>query len=231
MAPDQLPVFKVALLMFDGVDVLDFAGPLEIFSHAAFNKESGIGDPVFNVDFIARSQVIPTTTRLRVMRDLSIEDATAKIDIYDILLVPGGPPDVITPLWKSDSLELGFIRAFGNRPQSPNRKQKIIFSVCTGSLLLGRAGLFTDLVATSHHMFLDDLREACRLGGTPNTTVISARYLDSGPRDTGIRIINAGGVSSGLDAACHLISTEFSEEQALLVAELAEYDWRRAITK
>ena len=225
------PVFKVAMLMFDGVDVLDFAGPLEIFSHASFNEESGHGAPAFNVEFISRSSVIPTSTQLRVMRDISIEEAVGKVDSYDILLVPGGPPEVITPLWKSDSPELEFVRVFGTRPLVPGKKQKIIFSVCTGSILLGRAGLFANLTATSHFMFLDDLREACRCSEASGTTVVSARYVDSGPGETGIRIISAGGVSSGLDAACHLISTEFSEEQALLVARLSEYDWRRGITK
>lgn len=229
MAPQQSQVYRVALLMFDGVDVLDFAGPLEVFSHASFSVESGHGPPVFDVEFIAQSEVISTTTKLRVLRDISIEEATAKVESYDILLVPGGPPDVIVPLYKSDSPELDFIRLFGNMPQLPEKKQRTIFSVCTGSLLLGSAGLLADLQATSHHMFLNELREACKLGGTPGTNVVCARYIDSGRRETGLRIICAGGVSSGLDAACHLISTEFSEEQALLVAKLAEYDWRRGI--
>jgi putative intracellular protease/amidase len=214
--------------MFDGVDVLDFAGPLEIFSHASFSEASGHGPPVFNVDFIAQSEIIPTSSQLRVIRDLSIDDATGKVDMYDVLLVPGGPPDAMTPLWKFNSPELEFVRLFGNRPRLPEMGQKIIFSVCTGSLLVARAGFFANISATSHHMFLDDLREACRLGGTASTTnIVSARYIDSGPRVCGVRIISAGGVSSGLDAACHLVSTEFSEGQALLVAKLAEYNWRR----
>lgn len=225
------PVFKVALLMFDGVDVLDFAGPLEIFSHASFNEKTGHGSPVFDYDFIAQSEVIRTSTQLRVLRDLSLEEATAKLDSYDILLVPGGPPDVITPLWQSESPELQMVRDFGSMGQLSGKQPKILFSVCTGSLLLGRAGLFTDMTATCHHMFLDDLREACKLSGTSGTRVVSERYVDSGARKTGMRIVTAGGVSSGLDAACHLVSTEFSQERAVLVAKLAEYEWRRPTAK
>ncbi|KFZ10797.1 hypothetical protein V502_07923 [Pseudogymnoascus sp. VKM F-4520 (FW-2644)] len=150
---------------------------------------------------------------------------------YDILLVPGGPPDVITPLWQSESPELQMVRDFGSMGQLPGKQPKILFSVCTGSLLLGRAGLFTDMTATSHHMFLDDLREACKLSGTSGTRVVNERYVDSGARKTGMRIVTAGGVSSGLDAACHLVSTEFSQERAVLVAKLAAYEWRRPTAK
>jgi transcriptional regulator GlxA family with amidase domain len=225
------PVFKVALLMFDGVDVLDFAGPLEIFSHASFKEKTGHGSPVFDFDFIAQSEVIRTSTQLRVLRDISLEEATTKLKSYDILLVPGGAPDVITPLWKSESPELQIVRDFGSIGQLPGKQPKILFSVCTGSLLLGRAGLLTDMAATSHHMFLDDLREACKLSGASGTRVVNERYVDSGARKMGMRIVTAGGVSSGLDAACHLVSTEFSHERALLVAKLAEYEWRRPITK
>jgi putative intracellular protease/amidase len=146
--------------MFDGVDVLDFAGPLEIFSHASFSEASGHGPPVFkNVDFTAQSEIIPTSSQLRVIRDLSIDDATGKVDMYDVLLVPGGPPDAMTPRWKSNSPELEFRPTLWQQASITRDGTNIIFSACTGLLLVARAGFFANISATSHHTFLDDLRE------------------------------------------------------------------------
>lgn len=76
-------------------------------------------------------------------------------------------------------------------------------------------------------MFLDQLREACSQSGTSATQVVEARYIDAGVTKAGIRVISSGGVSSGLDAACHFISTEWSNEKAQLATKLAEYNWRK----
>ncbi|KFZ23451.1 hypothetical protein V502_02064 [Pseudogymnoascus sp. VKM F-4520 (FW-2644)] len=98
------PVFKVALLIYNGVDVHDFTGPFKIFSYASFNEKTGHGSPLFDFDSIAQSEVMRTKTQLRVLCNL--EEATIKLDSCDIFLVPGGPPDVTTPLWQSKSTEL-----------------------------------------------------------------------------------------------------------------------------
>lgn len=223
------PRFKVAMLMFDGVDVLDFAGPLEMFSYMSYNHETGRKEPGFSVQFIAQSEIITTSTDLRVLRDSSIEQATAEACTFDILLVPGGPPEVIAPLWQTETPELIFVRHFAALPQIVNTQPRILFSVCTGALLLGKAGVFAGVTATTHHMFLDQLREACSQSGTLATQVVEARYIDAGITKAGVRVISSGGVSSGLDAACHLISTEWSNEKALFATKLAECNWRKPV--
>jgi transcriptional regulator GlxA family with amidase domain len=91
-----------------------------------------------------------------------------------------------------------------------------------GALFLGASGILDGLKATTHHLFLDELRAVCR--GT--TEVVQARYVDGGYGNNGLRIITGGGVSSALDAACYLVSEIFSPGMALFATEMVEFTWK-----
>src|SRR5437868_10368070 len=81
---------------------------------------------------------------------------------------------------------------------------ELMLSVCTGSLILGKAGLLDGLSATTHHGAFDTLREVA-----PNTNVCEGeRYVDNG------KIVTSGGISAGIDMAFHIVSRLLGEEQA-----------------
>jgi transcriptional regulator GlxA family with amidase domain len=94
---------------------------------------------------------------------------------------------------------------------------ELVLSVCTGALLLARAGLLEGLVATTHHAALDLLRQTA-----PHTKVISdQRFVDNG------KIILSAGIAAGIDMSLHVVSRLLGEEEAAATANYLEYEWRR----
>jgi transcriptional regulator GlxA family with amidase domain len=189
---------EVLLLLFDEVDVLDFAGPLEVFSIA------GIGRPVrpFRVRTVARTKA-PLTARngLTVVPDLSLDD----VDTADLIIVPGGRGT--RPLL-GDPITLDWLAEWVPRTE-------ITLSVCTGALVLGAAGLLHGLDATTHHSTFGELRDLA-----PETRVMEhARIVDNGA------IVTAAGISAGIDAALHIVSRLEDKSTAEETAVDMEYDW------
>jgi transcriptional regulator GlxA family with amidase domain len=179
----------IAILLFDRFTALDAVGPYEVLRSA----------PRAAVRFVAR-QAGPTRTdagSLAIIADHSIEE----IDSADILVVPGGPGQVAL---MSDADTLDWVR----RIHSTTRWTT---SVCTGSLVLGAAGLLKGLRATSHWLALDELR---KLGAEPTTE----RVVREG------KIITAAGVSAGIDMALRLVAEEYGSEVAQTIQLGIEYD-------
>jgi transcriptional regulator GlxA family with amidase domain len=187
---------NVAILLFDDVEVLDFAGPFEVFSVT----DELNGHDTFNVYTVANS---PATVRARngllVMPRFTTESCPAP----DIFVVPGGHgtrPLLEKPLF------LEWVRNRAN-------KSTVTLSVCTGSLILAKAGVLDGLRATTHHNCLALLRELA-----PNTEVVETdRFVDNG------RIITTGGVSAGIDGALHVVQRLLGAEAAKRTAEYMEY--------
>lgn len=190
----------VQILVFDDVEVLDFAGPFEVFNVTGLRS----GPAPFHVQTVGLSKA-PIRARggLQVQPSLSIGDAGG----CDVLILPGG---------------------FGTRREMHNaillewiRRQvasaEAVLSVCTGALLLARAGLLAGLDATTHHVAFDELSEA-----SPSTNVLrGARVVDNG------RIVTSAGISAGIDASLHLVSRLLGRAVASETAEYMEYDWNR----
>jgi len=92
---------------------------------------------------------------------------------------------------------------------------ELVLSVCTGSLVLAKAGLLDGLEATTHRGALDLLE-----GVAPETTVRrDARVVDNG------QIITSAGVSAGIDMSFHVIARLLGEDQARETAAYIEYPW------
>jgi len=220
---------QAAILLFHGVDVLDFAGPLEVLSHAGSDLDPEKSKPLFEISLVAKDELVRTASNLTVKRSLSLDEAHDRLSEFEVLVIPGGPPKVIMPLIESGSPELQLIRNFAElSAPSPDR---ILFSVCTGALLLGGAGLLEGKSATTHHRALDALRTVCqtaagRADAAP-TKVVHARLLDGGLLASGARIITAGGITSGLDATLYVVALKTSRAAAESVARRMEYDWRQ----
>jgi transcriptional regulator GlxA family with amidase domain len=213
--------YTVGVLVFDRVDVLDFAGPIEIFSHVSLNKNPDNPDRIYTCLTIGRSRSIRAADSLTVSTDLLIEDA--------LLDLPGGPPSVLAPLLAPDSPEMKLITAFAKlEARSPESAPRILFSVCVGAFFLGAAGILGGLNVTTHHRGLEKLGEICRSVGSEPASITQKRFVDGGISKFGpVSVITAGGISSGLDASLHVVAKHTSQDMSDFIRRVMEYDASR----
>lgn len=193
----------VGILIFDDVEVLDFAGPFEVFSVAS-RPDDGPGEDqsLFTVQVIAETaEIVRCRNGLLVQPHHTIADHPP----LDILVVPGGRG---TRRLQSHRPVLDWIAA-------QDRQTELTTSVCTGSLLLAHAGLLDEKRATTHWASIARLRESF-----PNTEVIEqTRYVDDG------RIVTSAGVSAGIDMSLHVVACLHGVATAANTARHMEYDY------
>jgi transcriptional regulator GlxA family with amidase domain len=220
----------VAILLFPFVDILDFTGPLEVFAcarHASYTSSSF----AFKTTLIAVSSIVPANSRgcLSVSADMTIEEARQCIDDFDILVVPGADPEVMMQLGQSGGAELGFVEAFNRLPTRSTGGERILLSVCTGALLLAKAGCLARMRATTHHLSLGLLNKIDKEITVVENTADGrmGRYIDGGINENGKRIVTAGGVTCGLDASLFVVEISAGREAAEIVARMMEHDWKR----
>jgi transcriptional regulator GlxA family with amidase domain len=180
---------QIAILIFEKLTVLDVIGPYEVLRSV----------PGWEVRFVApeAGAVRADSGALGLIADYSIDEVTEP----DIVLVGGGEGN--RPLL-DDERVLGWLR-------DVHEKTRWTTSVCTGSLVLGAAGLLEGKRATGHWLYLEPLRE---YGAEPT----SERVVEDG------KVITAAGVSSGIDMALHLVDRELGPEAAQAVQLAIEYD-------
>jgi transcriptional regulator GlxA family with amidase domain len=179
----------IAILVFDEVEVLDFAGPFEVFS---------VSKAGYNVVTVGTKPEIRARNNLVVRPTLALSDPIEP----RVLVIPGGWG---TRIEMRNEAVLSWIRANA-------AKSEIVFSVCTGALLLAAAGLLRDLTATTHHGALEELRQA-----EPRCQVTDRRIVDNG------KIVTAAGISSGIDGAFHILSRLAGMDVAIETARYMEY--------
>ena len=184
---------RVAILLFDGVQIIDYTGPWEIFGQAGYE--------IFTV--ATSREPIETVFGMHVTPDFVLAEHPEP----DIVVVPGG--QVL-----ATQNDPGVRKWLGSRA----KKSEIILSVCNGAFILAKAGLLDGLRATTTRGLVDGLSNA----GANITVVKDARYVDNG------KIVTAGGLSAGMDAALHVVSRLRSEDTARRIARGLEYDWQEA---
>ncbi len=186
----------VAILLFDEVEVLDFAGPFEVF---AVTDELA-GYRLFRVVTVAQEKrAIRARNGLGVNPDHSFADCPPP----DILVVPGGNGS--KALLKIPAV-LAWVRASADAAE-------VVASVCTGARLLAKTGLLDGLRATTHHENFAELRELA-----PRATIVEdERFVDTG------RILTAGGISAGIDLSLHLVARLHGSATAQKTATYMEY--------
>ena len=179
----------IAILIFDQLTALDAIGPYEVLQRL----------PGARVRFVAaaRGPVRTEQGMLGLIADFALDEVTSA----DILLVPGG---IGTRPLVEDEPTLEWIRAV-------DAGSDWTTSVCTGSLLLGAAGLLAGKEATTHWRVLDLLRN---FGATP----VSRRVVEQG------KVITAAGVSSGIDMALTLAAHIAGDDVAQAIQLFIEYD-------
>lgn len=190
---------NVAILVFDEVEVLDFAGPFEVFSDAA----SAATPPPFYVYSIGITEKpITAKGRLVVVPQYGIDRAPQA----EVLVVPGGFGT--RPLLKNEWL-MRWLREQANRVE-------LLLSVCTGALLLAKAGLLEDRTATTHHTALDHLSQL-----SPTTRIVAdKRYVQADEK-----VYTSGGISAGIDLSLHIVEKLAGPEVHAAVVTEMEYKW------
>ncbi len=189
---------RVCILIFDEVEVLDFCGPFEVFSVTGGRQ----GLRPFDVCTVSEeTKVINTRGGLSVNPGHSFESCPRP----DIILVPGG---------------MGSRREMNNPRmlqwlRHHAKSSELILSVCSGALVLAKAGLLNGLKATTHHDALDELRAIHPDIGVDG----QSRFIDNG------RVIVSAGISAGIDMSLHVVSRLLGREQALETARYMEYKW------
>jgi len=192
---------KVGILIFDNVEELDFVGPYEVFNSVRLDEARRREEPSpFETVLVAeKPDVIRANGGLRVIPD-STTDHCPKLDI---LLVPGG--------W-------GTRREMGNEQllawiAARAAEADTVASVCTGALLLGKAGLLAGRRATTHWKSLGGMRELF-----PDVTVEDRQHV---VRDG--NVFTSAGISAGIDLALLVVAKYFGEELARATARHMEY--------
>lgn len=194
---------SVGILLFDGVEVLDFAGPYEVFSRTRLtpgieSRRSEESAPFRVFTVAAATGPVTATGGLRVLPDF---DASAAPPI-DVLVVPGGFGT--RALLQDDGL-LAWIRQVA-------ASARRVTSVCTGALLLARAGLLAGRRATTHWGAL------ALLGELDPTTRVEPhpRVVDDG-------IVTSAGVSAGIDMALAIVEAMHGRAVADETARYMDY--------
>jgi transcriptional regulator GlxA family with amidase domain len=191
---------SVGIFVFNDVEILDFCGPFEVFSVAGRQIAPGAFD-VFTV--AAAAGPLEARNGLSVNPQYSFANAPR----IDLLLIPGGQGT--RPLMYQPPV-LNWIASQAGHAE-------LVLSVCTGSLLLAKAGLLANQVATTHHAALDLLRQSA-----PATEIREqVRYVDNG------RLITSAGVAAGIDMALHVVERLLGREAAEKTARYIEYPWQR----
>ncbi|WP_374652353.1 DJ-1/PfpI family protein [Dongia sp.] len=189
----------IALLLFPDVEVLDFAGPFEVFSVAGEVRRPA---PFRVITVAADKRALAAVGGLSVAPDFTLEEAPQA----DVLLVPGGKG---SRRLLRDARTLAWI---GKQAAGA----EIVASICTGALPLAKLGLLDGLKATTHAGAMAELRAlGPRIDVRPQ-----ARFIDNG------KYLTSGGITAGIDMSLYLLRRLTDQALVDLVLTEMEYDWR-----
>jgi transcriptional regulator GlxA family with amidase domain len=189
----------VGILVFDEVEVLDFAGPFEVFAVTGRNE-------AIRPFHVVTCGVVPGPVTARNGLSINPTHALSNCPALDILIVPGG--------WGTRALldvpeVLQWI-------QVRAASAELVLSVFTGALVLAKAGLLRGLSATTHHAAFDALRALA-----PDTNLRpDSRLVDNG------KFVLSAGVAAGIDMSFHVVARLLGHPVADETAAYIEYPWR-----
>lgn len=200
-----MKTLHIAILAFDGMEALDFAGPFEVLTTAArviqkMHPDVAAWSDVRSV--AARDDAVVARAGLRLLPDFSFEDALQWG--VDLLVIPGGVVDL--PMRSPETLQ--WIRTAADTAS-------ITASVCTGVFLLAVSGVIQRQRVTTHWEDIDDLRSQF-----PALQVqTGVRWVDEG------QVVTSAGISAGIDMSLHLVARLGGEPLAIQTARQMEYAW------
>ena len=186
----------IGILLFDDVELLDFAGPLEVFTSANYLSE----DDAYDVKTVGlKNKIIVSKSLLEVTPSEVISADKG----YDLFLIPGGFGT--RPIIKDEGVLSQLRSVIDNSKRTA--------TVCTGSLVLAKLGYLKNKKATSHHLALDVLQkqdetiEICK----------GERFIDNGS------FVTSAGVSAGIDMSLYIVEQEFGKDARDTTASYMEY--------
>lgn len=187
---------KIAIVLFDETEPLDFAGPYEVFATATGDD----GSLLCEVELAAEKEIVACRGGMRVISDKRLHE----VGEVDLIVVPGGPgARAAAP--GNDKL-IAWLKS---------RRKTVIASVCTGTFLLGRAGLLGGKRVTTHQHYFDDLASEYS-----DSIVDKTKVVDEGS------VITSGGISSGIDMSLYLLEKWFGTEVRSRAAERLDGSWK-----
>ena len=194
---------RVAIFVFKDMEVLDFAGPYEVFTTAArvYERTRPAGPAPFSVVTVGQTLA---TVRTRAGLEVNPNQSFATHPTIDLLIIPGGI--VTAELAKPEIID--WIAATAPTTQ-------ITASVCTGAFLLAKAGLLNGKSATTHWEDCADLQAMF-----PAVTLREGvRWVDED------RVVTSAGISAGIDMSLHLVERLANRLLATTTARQMEFDW------
>jgi len=195
---------SVGIYLFKNVEVLDFAGPFEVFTTASrvFLRRNPGKEAPFKVFTVAKTKsAVQARAGLMTLPDFSLLDCPS----VDLLLVPGGVVDEEV----QDDEVIAWVRATASTAQ-------LTASVCTGAFILAKAGLLDRKKATTHWEDIDDLRRQF-----PDIQVeAGVRWVDEG------RVISSAGIAAGIDMSLHLVARLAGSQLAEATARQMDVPYR-----
>ena len=195
---EKIKVRNVAIVLFERVELLDFAGPGEVFAAA----QTVDGQNAFNVYTVAAStEPITSQGFVKVTPQYSFADAPKP----DIIVFPGGNVNNLI----KDKTAMTWAKAASG-------EEEIAMSVCTGAFILAESELLANRNITTHWASITKLKRT-----VPNANVVeNVRFVDSG------EIVTTAGVSAGIDGALHIVERLLGKPAAKLTARYMEYNWQ-----
>jgi len=197
-------IVRAAFLMDEAATMIDFAGPWEAF------QDAGPPNQGFDVYTVAPSAApIITSGGMEIVPKYTLENAPQP----NVVVIPaqrGGRAD-----YHTNAAKVAWLRTV-----APGAD--VVMSVCTGAFLLARTGMLDGLLSTTHFQFYDDFEAAY-----PNITLVRGRrFVDNG------KFISSGALTSGVDAALHVVARYFGEADAARVATYMDHQsegWRTGV--
>lgn len=193
---------RIGLLLFDEVDLLDFGGPYEVFLTADRLLRRAGDDRRFEVRSVTLDgEPVTAYGGVGLVPDATLDPSLE----LDVLVVPGA---IAIDRVAADGSLIDAIRSVSGHV-------RIVSSVCTGAFLLGEAGLLDARPWTTHFEDIDLLAES--IGG--EGAIRGLQWVDSGD------VVTAGGLSSGIGMALHLVERLADVDLAMATARQIEYTW------
>lgn len=191
---------NVAIVLYPGVEILDFAGPSEVFA-AASGYGARRGEDAFHLYTVAKTAgPLKSQGFLTITPEYTLENAPKP----DLIVIPGGSTQVLVD-------DPAFV-AWASKAVAD---AEITLTVCTGAFVPAKLGALDGRVATTWYGAIPSLREAA-----PKATVQDGRrFVDNGP------IITTAGVSAGIDGALHTVARLLGRQVADRTARYMEYHW------
>jgi len=194
---------NIAILIYEDVGLLDFAGPGEVFDGSKYFLTND-----FNIYTVSQSrdESVMSQDFLNIYPNYTFDSSP----VPDALVIPGAYP---ANLPVDEAPLLSWVKTI-------MPKTKVTLTVCTGVGLLAAAGLLENKTVTTHHLYVDNLEKTIAEAGTETRIVRGFKFVEDG------QLISTAGVSSGIDGALQAVTKLKKDSSAAKkTADYMEYDW------